>query len=315
MSLAFVFPGQGAQRVGMGRALAEARAEARAVFEEADRTLGVSLSTLCFDGPEDELQLTTNTQPALLATSIAALRALEAEGVRPDWVAGHSLGEYSALVAAGVLSLPDALRTVRLRGRYMQEAVPVGVGAMAAILGLDLGKIEEACREAARGETVSPANINSPGQVVIAGHAAAVDRALELCRAAGAKRAVRLAVSAPFHCALMRPAQERLAEHLAGVTFAEPRVPLVNNVDARAVREAAACRDGLVRQVSAPVRWEESVKVLVAEGVDTFVEVGPGGVLAGLVKRIAKGARVLPVEDPATLAEAKGALAARTGCH
>jgi len=315
MSVAFVFPGQGSQRVGMGRALAHARPEARAVFEEADRALGVRLSGLCFDGPEDELQLTANTQPALLATSIAALRVLEADGLRPDWVAGHSLGEYSALVAAGVLSLSDALRTVRLRGQYMQEAVPVGVGAMAAILGLDLAEVERACREAARDEIVSPANVNSPGQVVIAGHAAAVDRALELCRAAGAKRAVRLAVSAPFHCALMRPAQDRLAGHLAGIAFAEPRVPLVNNVDARVVREAAACRDGLVRQVAAPVRWEESVRVLIAEGVDAFVEVGPGGVLAGLIKRIAKGARVLPVEDPGTLAEARGALATRTGSH
>jgi [acyl-carrier-protein] S-malonyltransferase len=284
MSVAFVFPGQGSQRVGMGRALAE-----------------------------DELQLTTNTQPALLAASIAALRALEAEGLRPDWVAGHSLGEYSALVASGVMSLSDALRTVRLRGRFMQEAVPVGVGAMAAILGLDLAEVQKACREAARDETVSPANINSPGQVVIAGHATAVDRALDLCRAAGAKRAVRLSVSAPFHCALMRPAQDRLAQHLAGISFVEPRVPLVNNVDARVVRDAAACRDGLVRQVAAPVRWEESVRVLIAEGVETFVEVGPGGVLAGLIKRISKGARVLPVEDPGTLAEAKGALCARAG--
>jgi [acyl-carrier-protein] S-malonyltransferase len=304
MSVAFVFPGQGSQQVGMGRALAEARPECARVFAEADRTLGFSLSALCFGGPEEELQLTANTQPAILATSIAAMRALDAAGLRPDWVAGHSLGEYSALVAAGTLALSDALTTVRLRGQYMQEAVPVGVGAMAAVLGLDVPQVEQACREAAGDEIVSPANMNSPGQVVIAGHAGAVDRALGLCLAAGAKRALRLPVSAPFHCALMRPAQERLAAHLAGVAFAEPRVPLVNNVDARVVRSGVECREGLVRQVSSPVRWEECVKVLAAQGVSTFVEIGAGRVLAGLIKRIVKGARVLGVEDPETLAQA-----------
>ncbi len=308
MSLAFVFPGQGSQRVGMGRALAEAQPEARSVFAEADRSLGFSLSALCFDGPDETLQLTANTQPAILATSIAALRAIEACGLRPDWVAGHSLGEYSALVAAGALTLAEALTTVRLRGQYMQEAVPVGVGAMAAVLGLDQSAVETACREAAGEEVVAPANVNSPGQVVIAGHTGAVERAMERCRAAGAKRAVRLPVSAPFHCALMRPAQERLAAHLSGVPFANPRVPLVNNVDARVVRSAAECQDGLVRQVSAPVRWEESVRLLAAEGVDTFVEVGPGGVLTGLIKRIVKGARVMAVEDPGSLAQTVEAL-------
>jgi [acyl-carrier-protein] S-malonyltransferase len=309
MSVAFLFPGQGSQRVGMGRLLAATRPESRAVFEEVDAALGIALSQLCFAGPEEDLQLTTNTQPALVATSIAALRALEREGVRPDWVAGHSLGEYSALVCAGALSLADAVRTVRLRGQYMQEAVPVGVGGMAAVLGLDLAQVEHACRQAADGQVVAPANVNSPGQIVIAGHAGAVERAGALCRTAGAKRAVILPVSAPFHCALMNPAQERLATHLNGVAFQEPAMPLVNNVDARVVRTAAECRQGLVRQVSAPVLWQQSIELLVGQGVDTFVEVGPGGVLSGLVKRIAKGARTLNVEDPASLAQTVAALA------
>jgi [acyl-carrier-protein] S-malonyltransferase len=274
----------------------------------------VALSRLCFEGPEGELQLTANTQPAILAASVAALGPLVARGVRPDWVAGHSLGEYSALVAAGAIGFADAVRTVRRRGEYMQEAVPVGVGAMAAILGLDLPAIEEACREAAEGEVVSPANVNSPGQVVIAGHAAAVDRASERCRAKGAKRAVKLPVSAPFHCALMRPAQDRLHQELLAVAFRDPAVPLVNNVDARVVRDAETCRDGLVRQVSGAVRWQESVELLAREGVTTFVEVGPGTILSGLVRKTARGTRVLNVDSPESLeatvlalgAEAKG---------
>jgi [acyl-carrier-protein] S-malonyltransferase len=310
MSVAFVFPGQGSQAVGMGRALFEAFPESRAVYEEADEALGFALSRLCFEGPEAELQLTANTQPALLATSVAALRPLVARGVRPAWVAGHSLGEYSALVAAGAVGLGDALRTVRRRGEYMQEAVPVGVGAMAAILGLDLAAVEAACREAAGGEVVSPANINSPGQVVIAGHAAAVERASELCRARGAKRAVRLPVSAPFHCALMKPAQDRLAGDLAGVAFRDLEAPLVNNVDARVVRKGAECREGLVRQVSGAVRWQESVELLAREGVSTFVEVGAGSVLSGLVRKIARDVRVLNVDSPATLKAAASALGA-----
>jgi [acyl-carrier-protein] S-malonyltransferase len=310
MSVAFVFPGQGSQQVGMGRALAEAFPESRQVFEEAGSALGFGLSRLCFEGPEAELQLTANTQPAILAASVAALRPLVARGARPAWVAGHSLGEYSALVAAGALSLADALRTVRRRGQYMQEAVPVGVGAMAAILGLDLPSIEEACRQAAEGEVVSPANVNSPGQVVIAGHAAAVVRASERCKAAGAKRAVRLPVSAPFHCALMKPAQDRLAPDLARLAFRDPGVPLVNNVDARVVRDASSCRDGLVRQVSGAVRWQESVERLVREGVTTFVEVGPGKVLGGLVKKIARDARVLNVDSPESLEATVAALGA-----
>ena len=309
MSVAFVFPGQGSQAVGMGRALFDAFPESRAVFEEADEALGFALSRLCFEGPQSELQLTANTQPALLATSVAALRPLVGRGARPEWVAGHSLGEYSALVAAGALSLADALRTVRRRGELMQEAVPVGVGAMAAILGLDLPRIEEACREAAQGEVVSPANVNSPGQVVIAGHAGAVDRAADLCRARGARRAVRLPVSAPFHCALMRPAQEGLAPVLQSLPFRDPEVPLVNNVDARVVTTADGCRDGLVRQVSGAVRWQESVELLVREGVTTFVEIGPGTVLSGLVRKIAKGTRLLNVESTESLEAAARALA------
>jgi [acyl-carrier-protein] S-malonyltransferase len=309
MKTAFLFPGQGSQKVGMGRALAESLPECAEVFREADEALGFALSALCFEGPEDALQLTANTQPAILAASVAAHRALAARGARADYVAGHSLGEYSALVAAGALTLRDAVRTVRRRGEYMQEAVPVGQGAMAAILGLEVPAIEAACAEAAEGEIVSPANINSPGQVVIAGNTGAVDRAVERCKAAGAKRAVRLPVSAPFHCRLMMPAQERLAADLESLRIADPSPPLVNNVDARVVRSGADCREGLVRQVSAPVRWQECVERLVGEGVSTFVEVGPGHVLGGLVKRIAKGTRVLSVENPESLDHVASALA------
>jgi [acyl-carrier-protein] S-malonyltransferase len=304
MSMAFVFPGQGSQRVGMGHALAAAFPESRAVFGEADRALGFALSALCFEGPEGDLQRTANAQPAILAAAIAALRAVEARGFRPRWVAGHSLGEYAALVAAGTLSLSEAVSTVRQRGQFMQEAVPEGQGAMAAILGLELEEIEAACREAAEGEVVSPANINSPGQVVIAGHAGAVARASSLCKVAGAKRVIPLAVSAPFHCALMKPAQERLAPILAALPFPDGAVPLVNNVDAQPVRTGAECRDGLVRQVSAPVRWQASVERLVALGATTFVEIGPGTVLSGLIRKIAKGVTVLNVEDPESLERA-----------
>jgi [acyl-carrier-protein] S-malonyltransferase len=311
MSVAFLFPGQGSQEPGMGRALAETFPESRGAFEEADEALGFPISRLCFDGPEEELKLTANTQPAILATSVAALRPLVARGVQAAFVAGHSLGEYSALVAAGTLTLAEAVRAVRRRGQYMQEAVPAGVGGMAAILGLDLPAIEEACREAAEGEVVSAANVNSPGQVVIAGHAGAVARASERCKAKGAKRAVPLPVSAPFHCALMRPAQDRLERDLAPLSFADPTVPVVSNVDAELVTAGSACREGLVRQVSGAVRWQESMARLVREGVSTFVEVGPGTVLTGLARKNAKGVRVLNVESPQTLEAAVAALGAR----
>ena len=306
MSLAFIFPGQGSQAPGMGRELADAYAAARAVFEEADEALGFALSRLCFEGPAEDLQLTENTQPAILATSVAALRAAEAEGLpRPDFVAGHSLGEYSALVAAGALSLRDAVTVVRKRGRYMQEAVPVGVGAMAAVLGADLDTVEAACAEAAaEGEVCSPANINSPGQIVIAGSAAAVERAIPILKARGARRAIPLKVSAPFHCALMLPAQERLAADLEGVEFKDLSAPLVTNVDAAVIRTGAEARDSLVRQVSRPVRWRESVEMLSREGVDVFVEIGPGKVLSGLVRQTAPQARVSNVEDAASFAAA-----------
>lgn len=310
--IAFIFPGQGSQAPGMGRELAEAHAAARAVFEEADDALGFALSRLCFEGPAEELQLTENTQPAILATSVAALRAAEAEGMaRPDFVAGHSLGEYSALVAAGALTLGEAVRIVRGRGRYMQEAVPVGAGAMAAVIGADLSTIEAVCAETRQGEEVcAPANINSPGQIVIAGSAAAVERAMPLLKERGAKRAIPLKVSAPFHCALMLPAQERLAADLEAAKFQDLRVPLVTNVDAALIRTAQQARDALVRQVSSPVRWRESVELLTREGVNTFVEVGPGKVLSGLVRQTAPQSRCLNVEDAASLKAALGAVSA-----
>ena len=309
--IAFIFPGQGSQAPGMGRELAERYAAAREVFEEADDALGFALSRLCFEGPAEELQLTEKTQPAILATSVAALRAAEAEGLpRPDFVAGHSLGEYSALVAAGALSLREAVRVVGNRGRYMQEAVPVGAGAMAAVLGVEVETVEAVCAEAAReGEVCSAANINSPGQVVIAGSAAAVERSLPLLKERGAKRALPLKVSAPFHCALMLPAQERLAADLERVEFRDLGVPLVTNVDAAVIRTAGEARASLVRQVSSPVRWRESVELLAREGVETFVEVGPGKVLTGLVRQTAPRARGLRVEDAASLEATLAALA------
>ena len=306
MSVAYIFPGQGSQSAGMGRDLAENFPAARATFEEADDALGFALSRLCFEGPAEDLQLTENTQPAILTVSVAALRALEAEGFAPapSFVAGHSLGEYSAHVAAGSLSFRDAVRAVRARGRYMQEAVPVGVGAMAAILGSDLRTVEGACRDAAEGQVCSPANINSPGQIVIAGHAGAVERAAALLKERGARRAVMLKVSAPFHCGLMRPAEERLAADLEKVAFEDLRVPLVTNADAGAVTRGAEARAALVRQVSSPVRWQESLELMAREGVDTFVEVGPGKVLCGLVRQTVPQARCLNVEDAASLRKA-----------
>jgi [acyl-carrier-protein] S-malonyltransferase len=310
MSIAYIFPGQGSQFAGMGRELADEFAAAREVFAEADDALGFSLSQLCFEGPAEALQLTENTQPAILTVSVAALRAMEAAGLpSPAFVAGHSLGEYSALVASGALSLRDAVRTVRARGRYMQEAVPVGVGAMAAILGADAETVETACRDAATdGEVCSPANINSPKQIVIAGNTAAVERAMELLKERGAKRAIKLPVSAPFHCALMQPAQARLAVDLEKIEFADLRVPLVNNADAVAIQQGDAARGSLVRQVSSPVRWLESVKFLADAGMETFVEVGPGKVLSGLVRQTLADARCLNVADPASLEATRATL-------
>ncbi|MFI5076626.1 MAG: ACP S-malonyltransferase [Vicinamibacteria bacterium] len=299
--IAFIFPGQGSQRVGMGQAFAAAEPIVRDTFAEADAALGVPLSRLCFDGPESELTLTENTQPAILTVSVAIARVLEARGWRPDFYAGHSLGEYSAHVAAGTFGFADAVRTVRNRGRYMQEAVPVGAGAMAAILGLDGDAVAAACAEAADGEVVSPANLNAPGQVVIAGTRAAVERAGAAAKARGAKRVIPLAVSAPFHCALMKPAEDRLAPELRALTVQAPRRPVVANIDAEPKGDGAAAVEALVRQVSGAVQWESVVRRLASEGVRTYVEVGPGTVLAGLVRKIDRDARVASLEDPAGL--------------
>ena len=297
--IAFVFPGQGAQKVGMGKSLADRFQVCREAFEEADAALAAPLSALCFDGPEERLMLTENTQPAILAMSVAVWRLVRSRGVEASFAAGHSLGEYSAHVAAGTLSYADALRTVRRRGRYMQDAVPVGEGAMAAILGLDGDGVSRACADVAAetGRVVSPANLNAPGQVVIAGHADAVAAAGERAKALGAKRAIPLAVSAPFHCALMKPAEERLAPELRALNAADPRIPVIANVDAEPKRTAADAIDALIRQVSSPVRWEDVVKRLAAEGVTTCVELGPGSVLAGLIKKIDRSVTVLSVED------------------
>jgi [acyl-carrier-protein] S-malonyltransferase len=282
----------------MGRALAETYPVCRATFDEADAALGEPLSRLCFEGPEDKLTLTENTQPAILAVSIAAARLLESLGVRPAFVAGHSLGEYSANVAAGTMTFADALRIVRRRGRYMQEAVPVGTGAMSAVLGLEAARVAQACDEAAQGGVVSPANLNGAGQVVIAGAADAVARAGERARALGAKRVVPLPVSAPFHCALMKPAQDRLAPELRALETRDPRVPIVANVDAEPKQTAAAAIEALVAQVSAPVRWEDVVRRLASAGVTTYVEVGPGAVLSGLIRKIQRDATVASFGSP-----------------
>jgi [acyl-carrier-protein] S-malonyltransferase len=296
--IAFLFPGQGSQKVGMGRELAEAFVEARTTFDEADAAFGGSLSGLCFEGPEDRLTLTEHTQPAILTVSTAAARVLESRGIRPAIVAGHSLGEYSAHVAAGTFAFADAVEVVRRRGRYMQEAVPVGEGAMSAVLGLEPDAVRRACEEAAEGQVVSAANINSPDQVVIAGAAAAVQRAGERAWALGARRVVPLPVSAPFHCAMMKPAEERLAPELRLLAVDAPRVPVVANVDALAKRDGGAAIDALVRQVSSPVLWHDSMLRLASEGVTTYVEVGPGRVLSGLAKKIHKDAAVFSFAGP-----------------
>ncbi|MBX3278288.1 MAG: ACP S-malonyltransferase [Acidobacteria bacterium] len=305
---AFIFPGQGSQYAGMGRDLAGNFDVARQAFDEADAALGFEISRLCFDGPEEDLQLTANTQPAILTASIAAYRVLQSHGVHPDFVAGHSLGEYSALVAAGALSLGDAVRLVRRRGELMQEAAPEGAGAMAAILGLDASAVADACIEAAGGEVCAPANFNTPTQTVIAGNTVAVERAVEACKQRGARRAVMLKVSAPFHCALMRPAQEAMTAPLSGTHFNALPVPLVNNVDAAFVTSGDAAREGLIRQISSPVRWTETIAALVSSGATTFVEVGPGKVLSGLVRAIDRDVRLLNVEDTASLTAAIEAL-------
>jgi [acyl-carrier-protein] S-malonyltransferase len=299
--IAFVFPGQASQYPGMGKELADNHPVARAVFDEADEALGFSISQMCFAGSEEDLKLTANTQPAILTVSVAAHRVLMEKGITPDFVAGHSLGEYSALVAAGSLKFSDAVQIVRKRGTYMQEAVPAGEGAMAAIMGLSPAVVLDACKRAAEGKVCSAANLNSPEQTVISGHAGAVKRAVEIASQLGAKRAVVLPVSAPFHCALMMPAQERLDKDLRKTEFAALRVPLVTNVDADTETSGDQARDALIRQVTNPVRWEESVRELIDEGVNTFIEVGPGRVLSGLLRQIERSVSTLNVEDEKSL--------------
>lgn len=299
--VAFIFPGQASQYPGMGRNLAETFAAARKVFEEADAALGFSLSRICFEGSEDELKLTENTQPAILAVSVAATHVLQENGVTPDYVAGHSLGEYSALVAAGSLDFAAAVKLVRKRGSYMQEAVPQGLGAMAAILGLAPAEVADICKKAAEGEVVTAANLNSPEQTVISGNAAAVKRAVEIASQSGAKRAVMLQVSAPFHCALMKPAEIRLEADLRAVEFGPLRFPLLTNVDAEAITAGDEARDALIRQVCMPVRWEDSIREMIAQDVRIFVEAGPGRVLSGLLRQIDRSVRSFNVEDAASL--------------
>ena len=308
MKVAFVFPGQGSQYAGMGREISEKFPVARAAFDEADAVLESPISRLCFEGPEEELKLTENTQPAILTTSVAVFRVLAEKGIRPDFVAGHSLGEYSALVAAGALKLADAAALVRRRGQYMQVAVPVGVGAMAAVLGLDLQTLQSVCERASQGQVVSPANLNSPGQIVIAGNREAVERAVVLAKEAGAKRAILLQVSAPFHCSLLKPAEERLSVDIDGGSFSDLRCPLITNVDADVIRTAGEARRALKRQVSRPVRWQQSVQRLLDEGVRTFVEVGPGKVLLGLIRAIDKSVTMLNAEDEKSVENVLSAL-------
>jgi [acyl-carrier-protein] S-malonyltransferase len=311
-AIAFLFPGQGSQEVGMGRALAEVSPAASAVWAEADAALGFPLSSLCFEGPAADLALTANTQPAVLTASVAAAAALAERGVTPQLVAGHSLGEYSALVVAGALRFAEAVRLVRRRGEFMQEAVPVGIGAMAALLGVDLAVAEQACAEAAQGEVVGVANVNSPGQIVIAGHRGAVERAVAAAAARGGKKSIMLPVSAPFHCALMKPAADRLAAELERVTVTAPRIPVVRNVDGGVTTTADEVKPFLVQQVASPVRWMDCVERLQREGATAFLEVGPGRVLTGLLKRTLDGVRGHSVEDPASLEKAVAAVTGGT---
>ena len=299
--IAFLFPGQGSQVVGMGRELSEKYPVARRTFDEADEALGYKLSQVCFEGPEEKLKLTEITQPAILSTSVAAFRVLQEKGVTPQFVAGHSLGEYSAHVAAGTLTFADAVRTVRNRGKYMQEAVPVGVGAMAAILGMTLAQVNDIARDAAQGEVCQAANINSPEQIVISGNTGAVNRAIALATERGAKKAVSLPVSAPFHCSLMQPAQDRLAADLAALSFQNPACPVICNVDAELVTSADTAQEALVRQVTGAVKWEPSIRLLIDKGVSLFVEVGPGKVLWGLMRQIDRSKTIVTVGDEASL--------------
>ncbi len=300
-SIAFLFPGQGSQSVGMGKELSENYPVARQTLEEADEALGYKLSELCFEGPEDQLRLTEITQPAILAASVAAYRVLNEKGVKPSYAAGHSLGEYSAHVAAGTILFADAIQVVRNRGKYMQEAVPVGQGAMAAILGLPLDQVVEVCSEAAQNEVCEPANINSPEQIVISGHAAAVERATKLAGAKGAKRAILLQVSAPFHCSLMKPAQDRLAGDLQSLIFKKSQLPVICNVDAVSHYDPDKARDALVRQVTGSVKWNQSIQLLISSGVQRFIEVGPGKVLTGLMRQIDRSKIAFNVGDEISL--------------
>jgi len=311
-SIALIFPGQGSQAVGMGKELAEKYPLARQTFEEADEALGYKLSQLCFEGPEDRLRLTEITQPAILTVSIAALRVLETRIPKPSYVAGHSLGEYAAHVASGTFTFADAVRTVRNRGKYMQEAVPVGVGAMAAILGMDYEKVEGVCEDAAQGEVCSPANINSPEQVVISGNTAAVERAAKLADERGAKRAKLLPVSAPFHCSLMKPAQDRLKSDLDALKMSKPVYPIACNVDANLVSDDLRARDTLLRQVTGSVKWDQCMHLLIAQGVHTFIEVGPGKVLCGLMRQIDRSKTCVNVADEASLVKTVEALTQTT---
>jgi [acyl-carrier-protein] S-malonyltransferase len=308
-TIAFLFPGQGSQAVGMGKDLAEKYPVARQTFDEADEALGYKLSTVCFEGPEDQLRLTEITQPAILTVSIAVLRVLETRILKPSYVAGHSLGEYSAHVTSGTFGFAEAVRTVRNRGKYMQEAVPVGIGAMAAILGMDAAKVTGVCKDSAQGEVCEPANLNSPEQIVISGNTAAVERAAKLADERGAKRAKLLPVSAPFHCSLMKPAQDRLEKDLNALKMQKPVYPVACNVEAELVTDDQRARDTLVRQVTGSVKWEQCMRLLIAQGVQTFIEIGPGKVLCALMRQIDRSKTCVNVSDDATLAKALESLA------